>query len=71
MPRLQQDPRFAVFQVDSITFVYLAPDSMRESSPFVFDKQGKPLPANPLADRRVREALSLGDPAPADRRASL
>jgi peptide/nickel transport system substrate-binding protein len=62
VPRLQQDPRFAVFQIDSITFVYLAPDAMRESSPFVVDRQGRPLPANPLADRRVREALSLAIP---------
>lgn len=62
VPRLQQDPRFALFQIDSITFVYLAPDSMREVSPFVLDRQGKPLPANPLADRRVREALSLAIP---------
>lgn len=62
VPRLQQDPRFSVFQIDSITFVYLAPDAMRESSPFVTDKQGKPLLANPLADRRVREALSLAIP---------
>lgn len=62
VPRLEQDPRFSLFQVDSITFVYLAPDSMRETSPFVTDRQGKPLPANPLADRRVREALSLAIP---------
>jgi len=62
IPRLQQDARFAVFQIDSITLVYLAPDAMREASPFVTDRQGKPLPANPLADRRVREALSLAIP---------
>jgi len=62
VPRLQQDPRFAVFQIDSITVVYLAPDAMREASPFVADRQGRPLPANPLADRRVREALSLAIP---------
>ena len=62
IPRLQQDARFAVFQIDSITLVYLAPDAMREASPFVTDRQGKPLLANPLADRRVREALSLAIP---------
>jgi len=62
VPRMRDDPRLALFQVDSITFVYLFPDSMRETSPFVSDKAGRPLPANPLADRRVREALSLAIP---------
>jgi len=57
--RLERDRRFNLFAVDSVTFVYLFPDSMRETSPHVTDRQGRPLPANPLADRRVREALSL------------
>ncbi|MBB5688767.1 ABC transporter substrate-binding protein [Roseomonas alkaliterrae] len=56
---LRRDPRFALFEVDSVTFVYLFPDSMRDTSPFVADRAGNPLPRNPLADRRVREALSL------------
>ena len=55
----RRDQRFALFEVDSVTFVYLFPDSMRETSPFVADRQGNPLPRNPLADRRVREVLSL------------
>ncbi|MCS6890448.1 MAG: ABC transporter substrate-binding protein [Rhodovarius sp.] len=60
--RLRRDRRFRLFEVDSVTFVYLFPDSMRETSPFVADRQGRPLPANPLADRRVRHALSLAIP---------
>ncbi len=56
---LRRDPRFALFEVDSVTYVYLFPDSMRDTSPFVADRAGNPLPRNPLADRRVREALSL------------
>ncbi len=60
--RLRRDRRFRLFEVDSVTFVYLFPDSMRETSPFVTDRQGRPLPNNPLADRRVREALSLSIP---------
>lgn len=60
--RLQRDQRFALFQVDSVTYVYLAPDSMRETSPFVADRQGNALPRNPLQDRRVREAMSLAIP---------
>jgi len=55
----RRDQRFALFEVDSVTFVYLFPDSMRDTSPFVADRAGNPLPRNPLADRRVREALSL------------
>ena len=62
VPRLERDPRFALFGIDSVTFVYLAPDAMRETTPFAFDRQGRPLPRNPLADRRVREALSLAIP---------
>jgi len=57
--RLQRDQRFALFSGDSLTFVYMFPDSMRDTSPHVADRQGRPLPRNPLADRRVREALSL------------
>jgi peptide/nickel transport system substrate-binding protein len=60
--RLDRDGRFALFKVDSLTYVYLFPDSMRDTSPFVTDRQGQPLPRNPLADRRVREALSLAIP---------
>jgi peptide/nickel transport system substrate-binding protein len=59
---IQRDPRFTLFTIDSVTFVYLFPDSMRETSPFVADRQGRPLDRNPLADRRVREALSLAIP---------
>lgn len=62
VPRLERDPRFALFAGDSVTFVYLAPDAMRETTPFALDRQGKPLDRNPLADRRVREALSLAIP---------
>ena len=62
LPRLQGDARFAVFQIESITYVYLFPDSMRDTSPFVADRQGRPLERNPLSDRRVREAMSLAIP---------
>ena len=62
VPRFERDARFALFKVDSLTYVYLFPDSMRDTSPFVADKGGRPLERNPLADRRVREALSLAIP---------
>jgi peptide/nickel transport system substrate-binding protein len=59
VPRLAADPRLAVFGADSVTTVYLFPDSMRDQAPHVTDRQGRPLDRNPLQDRRVREALSL------------
>ncbi len=59
VPRLAADPRIAVFGADSNGTAYLFPDAMREQSPFVSDRQGRPLPRNPLRDARVRRALSL------------
>jgi peptide/nickel transport system substrate-binding protein len=38
--------------------IYLVTDQDRDSSPMVTDKQGVPLPKNPLKDLRVRMALS-------------
>ncbi|GGC70216.1 ABC transporter substrate-binding protein [Siccirubricoccus deserti] len=62
MARLERDARFRLFGTDSISTVYLAPDAMRDTTPFATDNQGRPLAKNPLADRRVREALSLAIP---------
>jgi len=59
VPRLARDARISVFGADSITSVYMFPDSVREQAPYVSDKSGKPLAQNPLRDRRVRQALSL------------
>ncbi|MBC7718837.1 MAG: ABC transporter substrate-binding protein [Chitinophagaceae bacterium] len=39
--------------------IYLYPDTRREKSPFVTDKDGKPMDKNPLMDPRVRTALSM------------
>lgn len=60
VPRLEREPRIAVFGVEANTTSYLFPDAMRDATPFATDKQGRPLPRNPLADQRVRTALSLG-----------
>jgi peptide/nickel transport system substrate-binding protein len=62
LPRIERDQRFRLFNTDSITTVYIAPDMMRETTPLATDREGRPLPRNPLADRRVREALSLAIP---------
>ena len=57
--RLEADPRTAIFGTASNGTAYLFPDTVRETAPFVTDKQGKPLVPNPLRDVRVRRALSL------------
>jgi peptide/nickel transport system substrate-binding protein len=59
VPRLEREPRIAVFGIEANTTSYLFPDAVRETTPFATDKQGQPLPRNPLADLRVRQALSL------------
>lgn len=59
VPRLEREPRIAVFGIEANTTSYLFPDAVRETTPHATDKQGRPLPRNPLADLRVRQALSL------------
>lgn len=56
---LATGPGTAVFSAASATTAYLFPDSTRDRSPFVTDRQGAPLPRNPFRDPRVRRALSL------------
>jgi peptide/nickel transport system substrate-binding protein len=60
--RLAADPRLAVFTTDSFTTAYMMPDVERDQLPHVSDKQGNPLPRNPLKDVRVRRAISLAMP---------
>ena len=54
----QNRPDVTMFSVVSTRVVYLAMDQGRDDSPFITDKEGKPLGVNPLKDRRVRLALS-------------
>jgi peptide/nickel transport system substrate-binding protein len=57
---LSKDKRVSLFNKISNRIIYLHVDSGRATgSPFVFDKAGKPLEKNPLADVRVRQAISL------------
>lgn len=60
VPRLERDARISVVGTESNASVYLFPDAMRDTTPFATDKQGRPLARNPLADVRVRQALSMG-----------
>ena len=56
---LRKNPKLAVVSMSGQRLIMLAPDASRAVTPFAFDLQGKPLPANPLKDVRVRQALSL------------
>jgi len=56
--RLKQDKRFALYRSVVDRLIYLHLDSNRDASPYVTDKEGKPLERNPLKDARVRKALS-------------
>jgi peptide/nickel transport system substrate-binding protein len=58
LPRLKADPNIHVHEVASLRLVYLALNQ-RKDLPLLTDLQGKPLPANPLTDVRVRKAISL------------
>jgi peptide/nickel transport system substrate-binding protein len=58
LKRLTGNADVSVIQRASSRVIYLNVDSGRDQSPFVTDKDGKPLAANPLKDVRVRKALS-------------
>jgi len=47
-----------MYSTMSTRMIYLAMDSVRDQSPFVTDRDGKPLERNPLRDLRVRQALT-------------
>jgi peptide/nickel transport system substrate-binding protein len=59
LEKLKKDDRIALSSTVSNRIIYLHLDSGRDkNSPFVTDKDGKPLEANPLRDPRVRRAIS-------------
>ncbi|WP_241671066.1 ABC transporter substrate-binding protein [Dankookia rubra] len=60
LAKLRNDQRLALSEITGLRLIYLSFDHSRtDSSPFVTDNDGKPLPANPLKDARVRRALSM------------
>lgn len=58
--KLRGNANLAVHQGPSFRFYFAYGFLTPESTPWATDKQGKPLPKNPMRDVRVREALSLG-----------
>jgi peptide/nickel transport system substrate-binding protein len=58
--QLKNDPRLAVSSAVSNRLIFLGTDyTHKPSSPFVTNKDGKPLENDPLLDVRVRRAISL------------
>ncbi len=59
IPKLSKDARVTLASAVSNRVIYLHMDSGREkNSPFVTDRDGRPMEANPLRDPRVRKAIS-------------
>jgi len=56
---IKKDKGLSVVSAVSNRIIYLALDHAHDISPFLTDKQGKPLDKNPLKDVRVRRAMSL------------
>jgi peptide/nickel transport system substrate-binding protein len=63
--KIRADKQLNVYTVVADRLIYLHMDSDREVSPFVTDKDGKPLAKNPLKDPRVRKAISKAINRPA------
>jgi len=56
--RLKEEKRLSLAATVADRLIYLHLDSERDVSPFVTDRDGKPLDRNPLKDARVRKAIS-------------
>jgi peptide/nickel transport system substrate-binding protein len=59
LPRIRADASITVFSKVSQRLIYLSLDQVRDNSPFVTDRDGKPFARNPLKDLRVRQAMSM------------
>ncbi|MGK7865876.1 ABC transporter substrate-binding protein [Falsiroseomonas sp. E2-1-a20] len=62
LARLRRDPNMNVAETVGLRLIFLGLDHLRganENSPQITDNNGQPLGRNPLADVRVRRALSM------------
>ncbi|MDB5372306.1 MAG: transporter substrate-binding protein [Belnapia sp.] len=60
LARLKRDPKVTISEIQGLRLIYLAMDGSRRGSvPFITDNDGKPLPANPFDDIRIKRALSM------------
>jgi peptide/nickel transport system substrate-binding protein len=61
LAQLRGDSRVRISATQGLRVIFLGPDHTHaEGGPFLTDAAGAPLAKNPLLDRRVRQALSLG-----------
>lgn len=58
LAKLKTNPKFTLEQKTSWRTIFWHLDQQQHASPFVTDRAGKPLEKNPLADVRVRQAIS-------------
>jgi peptide/nickel transport system substrate-binding protein len=58
LAKLKSNPKFTLEQKTSWRTIFWHMDQQQHASPFVTDRAGKPLDKNPLADVRVRQAIS-------------
>lgn len=59
LARIRSEPSVSMYSKVSHRVIYLYADTSRDKSPFITDKDGKPLDKNPLQDVRVRRAISM------------
>ena len=59
LARVRAEPNIVLSTKVSHRVIYLFADVSRDKSPFITDKEGKPLDKNPLQDLRVRKAISM------------
>ncbi|WP_136414739.1 ABC transporter substrate-binding protein [Herbaspirillum sp. ST 5-3] len=60
LPKVRENSNLQLYSKVSHRLIYVFMDSARDKSPYVTDANGKILEHNPLKDRRVRAALSMG-----------
>jgi len=63
--RIRADKKLNLYTIIADRLIFLHMDSDRDMSPFVTDRDGKPLAKNPLKDARVRKAMSKAINRPA------
>jgi peptide/nickel transport system substrate-binding protein len=59
LPELRRNPEVRLWSCTTNRLWYLFLDQWRDRSPYVTDRDGRPLERNPLKDQRVRRAISL------------
>jgi peptide/nickel transport system substrate-binding protein len=59
VPRIERDPKLAVYKGPSSRLIYLLADVGRSPTPDVTDANGAPMSKNPMQDIRVRKAMAM------------